>query len=109
MNLYLNEVLKKPWDLCFLGVNELVDANMISPAIAQVKRFWGTHAVILTEKAMRTIKKTYTKSLLDGYGLPADWLYTYAIEKGLIAYAPITPLVRQRPGLVSMVSGKIRN
>lgn len=105
---YLEED-KGEWDICFLGVNELVEAEPFREGLAHVKRFWGTHAVILKRKAMLAILEMYQQSLKDGYALPADWLYSYAIQRsGLIAVAPIKALVQQRPGLVSLISGKRR-
>jgi GR25 family glycosyltransferase involved in LPS biosynthesis len=100
---------KGDWDLCFLGVNELVETTPFREGLVHVKRFWGTHAVIVKQKAMLAILEMYRQSLMDGYALPADWLYSYAIQRsGLIAVAPMVPLVRQRPGLVSLISGKVR-
>ena len=108
---YLNEVAQlPPADLIFLGVNEIVEGEpTANPGIQKVERFWGTHAVIVSRKAMFSIFEVYTQSLKDGYALPADWLYSFAIkEKGLIAYAPSISTVRQRPGLLSLTSGNVR-
>lgn len=98
------------WDICFLGVNELVETTPYTENLVYVKRFWGTHAVILKRKAMLAILDMYRQSLKDGYALPADWLYSYAIQRsGLVAIAPKVSLIRQRPGLLSLISGKIRD
>ena len=99
-----------PADLIFLGVNEIVEGEVTAnPGIQLVQRFWGTHAVIVGRRAMLAIFEVYTQSLKDGYALPADWLYSFAIkEKGLIAFAPSIPTVRQRPGLLSLTSGNVR-
>ena len=108
---YLAEVgLLPAADLIFLGVNEIVDGEpSMNPGIHRVERFWGTHAVIVGRKAMTAIFEVYTQSLKDGYALPADWLYSFAIkEKGLVAYAPQISVVRQRPGLMSLTSGNVR-
>jgi len=108
---YLKEVSQlPPADLVFLGVNEIVDGEpTANPAIQKVERFWGTHAVIVSRKAMLAIFEVYTQSLKDGYALPADWLYSFAIKaKELVAYAPSIPIVRQRPGLTSLTSGNVR-
>jgi GR25 family glycosyltransferase involved in LPS biosynthesis len=108
---YLAEVNQlPPADLIFLGVNEIVEGEATAnPGIQIVQRFWGTHAVIVGRRAMLAIFEVYTQSLKDGYALPADWLYSFAIkEKGLIAYAPSIPTVRQRPGLTSLTSGNVR-
>jgi len=109
---YLEDITRlPPADLIFLGVNEIVEGEpTANPGVQKVLRFWGTHAVIVGRKAMLAIFEVYTQSLKDGYALPADWLYSFAIkEKGLIAYAPLVPIIRQRPGLVSLISGNIRN
>lgn len=97
------------WDICFLGVNEIVDGDPVSDTVVKVRRFWGTHAVILKEKAMMAIQDMYFQSLKDEYALPADWLYSYAIQRsGLNAYAPKNAHIRQKPGFVSTISGNIR-
>lgn len=109
---YLEDITRlPPADLIFLGVNEIVEGEpTANPGVQKVLRFWGTHAVIVGRKAMLAIFEVYTQSLKDGYALPADWLYSFAIkEKGLVAYAPLVPIIRQRPGLVSLISGNIRN
>ncbi len=109
---YLAEVNQLPAaDLIFLGVNEIVEGEVtVNPGIQLVQRFWGTHAVIVGRRAMLAIFEVYTQSLKDGYALPADWLYSFAIkEKGLVAYAPSIPTVRQRPGLLSLTSGNVRS
>jgi hypothetical protein len=108
---YLVEVgLLPAADLIFLGVNEIVEGEATAnPGIQKIERFWGTHAVIVGRKAATAIFEVYTQSLKDGYALPADWLYSFAIkEKGLIAYAPSIPVIRQRPGLMSLTSGNVR-
>ena len=92
-------------------MNEIVEMGDETrvPGICSVRRFWGTHAVIVRRRAMLAILDMYQTSIQDGYGLPADWLYSYAIKRSsLRAYAPIVPLVRQRPGLVSLISGNLR-
>ena len=97
-------------DLFFFGVNEIVEGSpTTNPEIQKVIRFWGTHAVLVGRKAALAILMTYKKYVDQGFALPADWLYSYAIkEEGLIAYAPITPVIQQRPGLISVITGDIR-
>ena len=105
---YLSQIPEN-WDICFLGVNEIVEGEPVSQTVVKVRRFWGTHAVILREKAMRAIQEMYFQSLKDDYALPADWLYSYAIQKfGLKAYAPKVAHIRQKPGFISTISGNIR-
>jgi hypothetical protein len=42
-----------PADLIFLGVNEIVEGKPTAKTgIRIVTRFWGTHAVIVSRKAM---------------------------------------------------------
>ena len=109
---YLQDITRlPPADLIFLGVNEIVEGEpTANPGVQKVTRFWGTHAVIVGRKAMLAIFEVYTQSLKDGYALPADWLYSFAIkEKALVAYAPSVAVIRQRPGLVSLISGNVRN
>lgn len=100
-----------PTDILFLGVIEIVDGVATTvPSIKKVTRFWGTHAVIVNKKGMLAILNTYKKYVDAGYALPADWLYSYAIkEMGLVAYAPVSPVIRQRPGFVSLISGNVRH
>lgn len=119
LNSYLNQIKTLPdADLIFLGVNEIVEGNDVfiiylcdeeKDGIQQITRFWGTHAVILNKKAMRAIIDVYKESLQNGYALPADWLYSLAIQtRGLVAYAPKKAKIRQTPGLVSLTSGNVR-
>lgn len=101
------------WDILFLGVNELVEKEILSeqPLLSKVKRFWGTHAVILTRKAGQAILNTYADSLQKGLALPADWLYSYAIrDANLVAYCPTDPraCVQQKEGVVSTCTGNLR-
>lgn len=98
-------------DIILLGTNEIVEGTSTTiPSIKRVIRFWGTHAVILGRKAMVAILKTYKRYVANKIALPADWLYSYAIkEEGLIAYAPTKPIIRQKPGFISFISGKVRN
>jgi GR25 family glycosyltransferase involved in LPS biosynthesis len=108
---YLADVaMLPPADIIFLGVNEIVEGEPTAiSGVQKVTRFWGTHAVIVNRRAMAAIFEVYTQSLKDGYALPADWLYGFAIKMGgLVAYAPTIPLIRQRPGFVSLISGNVR-
>ncbi len=100
---------KGEWDICFLGVNELVEFTPFREGLVSVRRFWGTHAVLLKRKAILAILDMYRQSLKDGYALPADWLYSYAIQRSdLVAIAPMVSLVRQKPGVLSLTNGKVR-
>lgn len=54
---------------------------------------------------MIAILDTFIYYVEAGYALPADWLYSYAItDHKLVAYAPVEPVIRQRPGFVSLTS-----
>lgn len=101
------------WDILFLGVNEIVEGEVLQeqPLLSKVKRFWGTHAVILTRKAAQVILNTYADSLQKGFALPADWLYSFAIrDANLVAYCPTDPraCVQQKEGIVSTCTGNLR-
>ena len=99
-----------PADIILLGTNTIVEGvDTDIPEIQKITRFWGTHAVIVGRRAMLAILNTYKKYVDMGYALPADWLYNYAIkEYELVAYAPVNSVVQQRPGFISLITGKIR-
>jgi hypothetical protein len=99
------------WDILLLGANEYVDFTPIDARTTRVKRFWGTHAMILRPRAIEAVLKTFETSQKDGVFLPADWLYNRAIiDHRLACYGPSFPtqLCRQVPGLVSAITGKRR-
>ena len=99
------------WDMILLGANEYVESLPPVGAYTQVKRFWGTHAVILKEKAMRAVLRVFADAQKRGEFLPADWMYNEAIRRfKLRVFGPSSPQLffRQLPGLVSGGTGKIR-
>jgi GR25 family glycosyltransferase involved in LPS biosynthesis len=101
------------WDILFLGVSEIVEGTPVpeQEEIVQVKRFWGTHAVILTRKAAQAIVHEFQASVQEGFALPADWLYSFAIQhQNLVAYCPrqCRSYIQQKEGLVSTCTGKLR-
>ena len=99
--------LLNPWDMVLLGTNEIVESIMKN--VIHVRRFWGTHAVVLRGKAMRAILSEYERLVKDGYAYPADWLYSSAIKNhGLTAIAPQSNYIIQKEGIVSACTGKIR-
>jgi GR25 family glycosyltransferase involved in LPS biosynthesis len=101
----------KDWDILLLGANEYVESEAAHGTYVRVKRFWGTHAVILTEKAMRAALQAFADAQKRGVFLPADWMYNEAIKQaGLVCYGPakLDMLCRQKPGLVSAITGKER-
>lgn len=106
---YINQMKSREWDILFLGVNEIVEGEQVAEDLWQVTRFWGTHAVIVGRRAMAAILETYTKSIQDGFALPADWLYSWAIrDHGLRAFCPLKNVISQKKGIVSVISGAIR-
>lgn len=103
---------QKPWDILFLGANEWVDFFPSQRNLIQIFRFWGTHAFLIKADAARKIIQDHRDLLSKGYAYPADWLYAYSIQKhGLVAYGPTfcKGMIRQKPGLVSAINGKIRS
>ena len=99
------------WDILLLGANEYVESTQFDSSYTRVNRFWGTHSLILTEKAMRAVLKVFADAQKKGEFLPADWMYNEAIKQhSLVCYAPtrITSICRQKPGLVSAINGKVR-
>ena len=109
--IYRANHLQTPWDIILLGANEYVESTKINDEHTQVNRFWGTHAVILKEKAMRAALQVFADAQKKGEFLPADWMYNEAIKQhGLVCYAPtqINRLCQQKPGLISAITGKAR-
>lgn len=103
--------IKPEWDLLVLGANEWVDFRSVIPGISRPSRFWGTHAFLIRRRAALAVLALFKDLQAKGYSYPADWLYSYAIgQKGLIAYGPdiCRSLIRQKPGLVSAINGKVR-
>jgi hypothetical protein len=101
------------FDIMCLGTNENVEFELLDGKhYLRVFRFWGTHALILRESAVKAVLETYEKYAKQKIFLPADWLYSYAIkEYNLKAYAPINPkqYFKQQSGLVSTVNGNLRD
>ena len=100
-----------PWDVFFLGGTEWVKSAPITPTLVQVERFWGAHAYLVTQAAARHSIEDYEALANAGYAYPFDWHLAYTIQKhGLRAFGPFHPkqFLRQRPGLVSYITGKIR-
>ena len=103
--------LPKEWDILLLGASEYVESEPVNETYTKVKRFWGTHAVILKDTAMRAVLQTFADAQKEGVFLPADWMYSEAIKKhGLTCYGPtqIDRLCQQKPGLISAITGKPR-
>lgn len=99
------------WDILLLGANEYVDSEATSvPEYMKVKRFWGTHALILRESAMRAALQVFADAQRGGVFLPADWMYNEAIKGGLTCLGPTNPfsLCKQKEGFVSYITGAPR-
>ena len=101
------------FDILCLGTNENVDYEILQGKnYLRIFRFWGAHALLIRQNAVKAVLETYEKYKNVKVFLPADWLYSYAIkEHNLKAYAPINPkqFFKQKSGLVSNTNGKIRN
>lgn len=98
------------WDMLVLGATEWVDFTKITQTIVKPTRFWGTHAFLITKEAAQKCIETHRNLQAKGYAYPADWFYSKSIqENNLITYGPMNPkFIRQKPGLVSAISGKVR-
>jgi hypothetical protein len=103
--------LPEKWDILLLGANEYVESEEVNKSYKRVKRFWGTHAIVLSEKAMRAALQVFADAQKKGEFLPADWMYNEAIKQhSLVCYGPakIDSICRQKLGLVSAINGKVR-
>ena len=99
------------WDILVLGANEWVDFNRVNDTYVNPSRYWGTHAFLITIDAAKKVIEAHEELLTKGYAYPADWLYSHSISKyKLQAYGPFNckGLIRQKPGLISAINGKIR-
>lgn len=107
------------WDILFLGANEWVEIKYMDPKTgadnyncAFIQRFWGTHAFLIKERAAQLVIQDHLEILKNGYAYPADWLYAYSIQKHkLKALGPFNAkqYIRQKPGLISSINGKVRS
>lgn len=103
--------LKPEWDFLILGANEWVDFKKVVPGITRPSRYWGTHAFLIRRRAAEAVLAVFEDLQKRGFSYPADWLYSYAIsQNGLVAYGPdvCRSLIRQKPGLISAINGKVR-
>jgi GR25 family glycosyltransferase involved in LPS biosynthesis len=101
------------YDIVCLSANEYVTYNSTEDTnVVSVKRFHGSHALIVKKKAIHCILETYNKYNDKKIFLPADWLYSVAIqEHNLKCYGPTNPkqFFKQTSGLVSSINGKVRH
>lgn len=101
----------KEWDILLLGANEYVESEAAQGPYTRVKRFWGAHGLVLSEKAMRAALQVFADAQKQGVFLPADWMYNEAIKQAdLVCYGPakLDMLCRQKTGLISAITGKKR-
>ena len=111
----INDFIKSvsEYDMLCLSASEYIKYDSTeNNNIVSVKRFHGSHALLLTQKAVKCILQTYEKYNKNEVFLPADWLYSVAIqEHKLKCYGPKNPkqFFKQTVGLVSSINGKIRN
>ena len=110
LDIFLNTVPK--FDILCLGATEYVEYSKTeNKNLVSIQRFWGTHALCITNTAAKAILKTYETYNNKNILLPADWLYSYAIKThNLVAYGPSNPkqFFKQVSGLISSINGKIR-
>jgi GR25 family glycosyltransferase involved in LPS biosynthesis len=105
LNDFIN-LVPKDFDIILLGYNKIVNAN-IENGIYNVKRFYGTHAMILTENVRQLFIEEYETQ--KPFAEPVDWLWSRIIEdNNLKVYAPLIPPIIQKPGLVSQITGVCR-
>jgi len=105
------EKIPADWDLLVLGANEWVDLKPSQEGYTMPTRYWGTHAFLIRRRAAEAVLAVFEELQRKGYSYPADWLYSYAIsQKKLVTYGPevCRSLIRQKPGLVSAINGKVR-
>jgi len=110
--IHLSNTLGEPWDILLIGASEFVEKSpTTSSDYMKVRRFWGTHALVLRERGMRAVLKAFAASQQRGEFLPADWLYNEAIQRhGLVCFGPAVPLklCRQKEGYTSYITGSVR-
>jgi len=99
------------WDILLLGATEYVESSNHSSSMKQVHRFWGTHAMLIRTSCIAVLRECFKAAQAKGEFLPADWLYNSAIRtRGLKCFGPANPkqFCRQKPGLVSAITGSVR-
>lgn len=99
------------WNILVLGANEWVDFAGAEEDMVSPNRYWGTHAFLIRRYAAIEVLSMFEALQKRGYSYPADWLYSNTIaQRGLVAYGPAVcrSLIRQKPGLISAINGKVR-
>ena len=113
------EEINPAWDIIFLGANEWVESLPFAQTVGKpqydlvrrIQRFWGTHAFLIRRRAANLVVTKHLELLRQGFAYPADWLYAKTIEDyNLKVYGPADPksMIRQKPGVVSSISGNVR-
>jgi GR25 family glycosyltransferase involved in LPS biosynthesis len=113
------EEIMPDWDIILLGGNEWVESLPFARIatkphyddVRRIQRFWGTHAFLIKRRAAELVVTTHHAVMSQGFTYPADWLYAKTIKDyNLRVYGPSDPksMIRQKPGLVSSITGNIR-
>ena len=115
LNTFLHSIDKAhiEWDVILLGANDYVLSESIEdhPEVSVVKRFWGTHAMLVKRSIVPKVRKVFYNAIRNGIFLPLDWLYNESIKnEGLRVVGPTNPreFIIQAPGFVSASTGKTR-
>lgn len=115
LNTFLHSIEKAgiEWDVILLGANDYVLSESIEghPLVSLIKRFWGTHAMLVKRSIVPTVRKVFYNAIRNGIFLPLDWLYNETIKnEGLRVLGPTNPreFIVQAPGFVSAITGKTR-
>jgi len=113
------EEIMPEWDIIILGANEWVEslpfARIVTKPhyddVRRIQRFWGTHAFLIRRHAAELVVMTHYGVMSQGFTYPADWLYAKTInDYNLRVYGPSDPksMIRQKPGLISSITGEMR-
>jgi GR25 family glycosyltransferase involved in LPS biosynthesis len=118
---YINAVeeINPDWDILFLGANEWVESLPFAETkgkphydlVRRIQRFWGTHAFLIRRRTASLVVSKHKELLGQGFAYPADWLYAKTIKDyNLKVYGPADPksMIRQKPGLISSITGNKR-
>jgi len=103
---------QESWDILLLGASEYVESSAFS-SIEKVGRFWGAHAMYIKRSAIPPLLEVYEDALEDSIVIYGDWMYNEGIRlRNLKVFGPcktdMKKYVKQTPGLVSSLTGKIR-
>lgn len=99
------------FDILCMGTNITVESTPVDSSYVRVQKFYGTHALILNRKAIDAVLATHEKYTIRKKFLPADWLYSIAIQEyGLRAFAPTDneKYFTYKHGLISSITEVVR-